>query len=374
MLTRKTHRKSLLRLASVGSMLILGLLCVAGCKSVDEQKSLDFSLPGVEMNEGAVALQVAVVQVDDDQQEILDKFWSRLDTMKLGLSQRQIADSNGLRYAVMSPQCPAVLDQLLERRELDTSKLTDIQKQMAAHGLLESPSPLLHHQRIENDTGEEFEIPVSDYYHQKNWAIVGKHGPAETGSGEMVKAFIQMSTFPQGNGSVRLVVEPEIHHGRPQQRYDVSQRTFLFSESQIESRVEPLKFVIDLQPGEALIIAPTPQTISGIDQNGDNLTSKSLRQTIGDLFFVDSPIVDDQASPSQQSQQSQLIKSAFEELDKQFGESPENQSEEKNTAITETTEVKPLCRFLMVRLIHSHASDLFDRASSAERLTTINLQ
>ena len=97
-------------------MLIIGLLLGAGCKSVDEQTSLDFSLPGVEMNEGAVALQVAVVQVDDDQLEILDEFWSRLDTMKLGLSQRRIADANGLRYAVMSPQCPANLDELLERR------------------------------------------------------------------------------------------------------------------------------------------------------------------------------------------------------------------------------------------------------------------
>jgi len=68
------------------------------------------------MNEGAVALQVAVVQVDDDQQEIVQEFWSRLDTMKLGLTDRRVADANGLRYAVMSPQCPAVLDQLLAPR------------------------------------------------------------------------------------------------------------------------------------------------------------------------------------------------------------------------------------------------------------------
>ena len=80
------------------------------------------------MNEGAVALQVAVVQVDDDQQEIIKELWSRLDTMKLGLADRRIADTNGLRYAVMSPQCPAVLDQLLKPRELDVSGLTDIQK------------------------------------------------------------------------------------------------------------------------------------------------------------------------------------------------------------------------------------------------------
>ena len=357
-------------------MLIIGLLLGAGCKSVDEQTSLDFSLPGVEMNEGAVALQVAVVQVDDDQLEILDEFWSRLDTMKLGLSQRRIADANGLRYAVMSPQCPANLDELLERRELDTSRLTDIQKQMASRGLLESPSRLLHHQRIENDTGEEFEIPVSDYYQQKAWSIVDKHGTTETGSAELVKAFVQMSTFPQGDGSVRLVVEPEIHYGRPQQRYDVSQRTFLFSESQIESRVDALKFSIDLRPGDALVIAPTALTKSSMDQKSDNLPPERLEQTIGDLFFVETPMVNDQALPTQQDRQNQLIKSAFEELDKQFGESSDDQPNGENTALVEASQpqVKPLCRFLMVRLIHSHDNDLFDRSSSAQRLTTINHQ
>lgn len=326
------------------------------------------------MNEGAVALQVAVVQVDDDQQEIIKELWSRLDTMKLGLADRRIADTNGLRYAVMSPQCPAVLDQLLEPRELDVSGLTDIQKQMASQGLLESPSRLLHHQRIENDTGEEFEIPVSGYYQQKDWSIVDKHGRTESGSGELVKAFIQMTTFPQGDGSVRLIVEPEIHHGRPQQRYDVSQRTFLFSESQIQSRIEPLKFSIDLQPGEALIIAPTPQTTSSTAQTGDSSTSTP---TIGDIFFGQTPLGNAPALPIQQgSEQSQLIESAFAELDEQFAESSDGDANAEVTTIAQPSQpqVKPLCRFLMVRLIHTHANDLFDRSSSAQRLTTINHQ
>jgi len=329
------------------------------------------------MNEGAVALQVAVVQVDNDQQEIIKEFWSRLDSMKLGLADRQIADINGLRYAIMSPQRPAVLDQLLEPRELDISGLTDIQKQMASQGLLESPSRLLHHQRIENDTGEEFEIPVSGYYQQKDWSIVDKNGRTETGSGELVKAFIQMTTFPQGDGSVRLVVEPEIHHGRPQQRYDVSQRTFLFSESQIEARIEPLKFSIDLQPGESLIMAPTPQTNSETAQIGDSLDSETSAQTIGDLFFGQTPIVSATASwPQRGSEQNQLIESAFVELDEQFAASSDGDAGAESASITQPPQpqVKPLCRFLIVRLIHTHANDLFDRSSSAQRLTTINHQ
>ena len=363
---------------------LIALLLVFGCKSVDEKTAIDFTLPGVEMNEGAVALQVAVVQVDDDQQEIIEEFWSRLDTMKLPLADRQVADRNGLRYAVMSPQCPAILDQLLKRRELDISRMTDIQKKMASKGLLESPSRLLHHQRIENDSGEEFEIPVSEYYQQKKWSIVDKRGRMESGSGELVKAFMQLSTFPQNDGSVRLLVEPEIHHGQPQQRYDVSQRTFLFSESQIQSRIEALKFAIDLQPGESLIIAPTipiaptVQTNSGTLSSDSRSASQNSPTSIGDLFFAQTPLAATVESiPAQQDrEQAQLIESAFAELDKQFASSADSNANAEITTTNPPPEpsVKPLCRFLMVRLIHTQASDLFDRSSSAKRLTTINHQ
>ena len=175
---------------------------------------------------------------------------------------------------------------------------------------------------------------------------------------------------------MRLIVEPEIHHGRPQQRYDVSQRTFLFSESQIQSRVEPLKFSIDLQPGEALIIAPTPRTTSRTAQTGDRSTTKSLAQTIGDLFFVQTPMVNAPAVTTEKDQRNQLIESAFAELDKQFGAPSDGDADGETAAIAQPPQpqVKPLCRFLMVRLIHTHANDLFDRSSSAQRLTTINHQ
>ncbi len=367
-----------------------GLFQFSGCQSIEEPKSFDFTLPATEMNEGAVALQVAVVQVDTDQQDVLEQFWARLDAMKLPLSARQVADKNGLRYAIMSPQCPAILDQLLQRRTLDTSGLTKIQKQMAASGLLESPSPLIHHQRIENDTGETFEIPVSEFYPTQSWFILDRQGRKEAGNGELVRAFMQMSTFPQGDGSVRLVVEPEIHHGRPQQRFDVSQRTFLFSESQIQSRVDALKFSLDLRPGESLVIAQVPEAKSKISgsTNRHNAAPPVLRPLpIGELFFGQSALLAavETASPSvQQSAQNRLIESAFAELDKQFGSSgddgPKDDQEESSTEHSEpaaplvTPVVRPLCRFLMVRLVHTQANDLFDRSSTTSRLTTINHQ
>jgi len=190
---------------------------------------------------------------------------------------------------------------------------------------------------------------------------------------------MQLSTFPQGDGSVRLVVEPEIHHGQPQQRYDVSQRTFLFSESQLQSSIDALKFSIDLLPGESLVVAPISQTNLKTASN-DNDIAKDTARSIGDLFFVETPVVDNAAADSSARNltQSRQIESAFAELDKEFGDSSDHNGDVDLEPVTPVAPakppIKPLCRFLMVRLIHTQASDLFDRSSSAGRLTTINHQ
>ena len=50
-----------------------------------------------------------------------------------------------------------MLPQLLKSWELDVSGWDDLKRQMAEAGLLKSPSRMVSHQRIENDTGEEYD-------------------------------------------------------------------------------------------------------------------------------------------------------------------------------------------------------------------------
>lgn len=299
------------------------------------------------MNPGAVAVQLAVVQLDSDQREMFEQYWSQLDQMKLPLPVRKTADENGLRYAVMSPQVPIMLPQLLESRELDVSGLDDLKRQMAEAGLVKSPSRMVSHQRIENDTGEEYEITTSDVYPQKRWSIVDDDGAQLTGFGQLVKGVYRFSSFPKTDGSVRLVMLPEIHHGVAKNRFDVSQRTFLLNESQIETKVTPLEFAVDLKPGESLIVAP-------------NGTSKG----IGDLLFGHAGVFGNH-SPTidQKSELNHQIESAVNDLDARL---------DVDTELADSAPpVKPLFRFLMIRLLHAQLGNGFE-ADSSERLTTVN--
>lgn len=339
------------RLLLIAFSVALGVLVSGGCAPLKDQSTAagnsGFSITRSSMNPGAVAVQLAVVQLDSDQREMFEQYWGHLDQMKLPLPIRKMADENGLRYAVMSPQIPSMLPELLESRELDVSGLDDLKRQMAEAGLLKSPSRMVSHQRIENDTGEEYEITTSDVYPQKRWSIIGGDEVSLKGFGQLVKGVYRFSSFPQTDGSVRLVMLPEIHHGVPKNRFDVSQRTFLLNESQIETKVTPLEFTVDLKPGESLIIAP-------------NGTSGG----IGDLLFGHAGMVGE--SPQTIDQKSDLnhqIESAVSDLDARL--------EVDMDVVDSPQPVTPLFRFLMIRLLHAQVGNAFE-ADSSERLTTVN--
>ena len=350
----------LIRLQILVAVMATGILFI-GCAPLKDRSSADtssnssFSIARSSMNPGAVAVQLAVVQLDSDQREMFEQFWGHLDQLKLPLTARKTADENGLRYAVMSPQIPSILTELLKSRDIDLNALDDLKRQMAEAGILKSPSRMVLHQRIENDTGEEYAIPTSDVYPQKEWSIAGTAGNDITGNGQWVKGVYQLASFPQSDGSVRLVMLPEIHHGLPRNRFDVSQRTFLMSESQIETKVTPLEFKVDLELGETLIIAP----------NGS-------AEGIGDLFFGQQGLAATQSSIDQTSDLYRQIEAAVVELDESISDEIEPDSLGKGpSASVGQAPVKPLFRFLMIRLLHTQSENAWD-ADMGERLTTVN--
>lgn len=366
--------QNVVRVLLLSLSIALGVALSGGCARLKDQpvateNDNSFSIARSSMNPGAVAVQLAVVQLDSDQAEMFEGFWDHLDQLKLPLAVRKTGDQNGLRYAVMSPQIPNVLPKLLKSREIDLDSLDDLKKQMAQAGLLKSPPRIVSHQRIENDTGEDYAITTSDIYQQKRWSIDDGSGIPLTGFGELVKGVYRFTGFPQPDGAVRLVMLPEVHHGVPRQRYDVSQRTFLMNESQIETKVTPLEFKVDLRPGESLIIAP-------------NGTAEGL----GDLLFGHQGLA--RGGPRVIHQKSKLasqIEQAVEDVDLKLGlgdveidDQLVDLKPESTLGVDASDEdkidqppVTPLFRFLIIRLLHAQAQTSFE-GDGGERLTTVN--
>ena len=228
-----------------------------GCAKIEppvQKTSLTFPQSRIAVD--AVGLDIGVAQLDSSQSETFETFWGLLDQQELPLERRKVMDKNGLRVAIMSSHVPPQLNQLIDPQEIDPDLLNKFEKQLFAKGLLRPKQRMLSHERISNREGQAHKVTASEVHQEVSWVI--QTGDQQTaGSGKLVRGVISVTTYPQGDGSVRLVVRPEIHHGHSRPRIGAGQGSFLVESSQFITPLDELKFELVLRSGESLVIAPT---------------------------------------------------------------------------------------------------------------------
>jgi hypothetical protein len=238
--------------------LFCGCLLAGGCakwkESDSEPKPLKF--PASRMLPDSVSLELAVAQLDDSQVEQIAELWSRLDQQEIPLALRKQLDANGLRVAVVPSQLPGVLRELLAPKEIDPKLLDLMQTQMYEQGLLKPAQRLISHSKIQNREGKSYDLAVTNVYPEKSWIVHSANGES-AGAGKSVRGVMRIKTYPQGDGSVRLTVTPQIHHGDTRTEIGVVDRSFLFQNRQSLVEFDDLKMDVDLLPGETLICGPT---------------------------------------------------------------------------------------------------------------------
>lgn len=286
---------------------------VGGCAKLEPPtKKSSLTFPKGRLARDAVGLEVGVAQMDTNQSETFETFWNMLDQQEFPLELRKRLDQNGIRVAVMAIHPPSLLNQLVDPQPIDPSTLNEFEKQLHAKELLRPQPRMLKHERISNREGQSHEVVISDSQGEVSWVI--KSGDERSaGFGRQVRGVMSVTTYPQGDGSVRLMVRPEIHHGDSRPRIGVGQRSFLVESSQYVTPIDELKFEVILRPGESLVVAPT----------------KDIAE-LGEILF---------------------------------GNTQSNRDE------AESKRPLPTHRILMLRIVQTQMDDLFGK-SNIERLTT----
>ena len=259
----------------------------------------------------AVGLELGVAQLDTSQEETFEEFWNLLDQLELPLELRKHLDQNGLCAGIMAAHPPPMLHQLVEPKAIDPEDLNEFEKQLHAQGLLKPSVRMILHDRISNREGQSHPIPVSELHAQTSW-VVRKGDKQTVGFGKSVLGVMAITTFPQGDGSVRLVFQPEIHHGESRPRIVGGERSFLVESGKSVIPIHDLRFEVTLRAGESIIIAPT----------------RDLAE-LGKLFF---------------------------------GSSVPDEATAKSSV--------PSHRILMIRVVQTQMDDLFSDSNLVERLTT----
>lgn len=293
---------------------------VGGCAKWDQPpKKSGLVLPKGRVAADAVGIELGVAQLDSTQTETFEEFWTDLDQQELPLELRKRLDQNGIRAAIMSPSPPAILRALLEPKPIKLDELTELEKQLHEEGLLRKKNRMITHERVSNREGQVRSVTISDHHPEASWIV--RNGDKQTvGFGKSVQGLFSVTTYPQGDGSVRLVVQPEIRHGESRHRIGVVEHSFLMSRSQAVTKVDDLKFDVTLRPGETMVLAPT----SDIAEMGKLLFGNSVAS--------------------------------------EAGGAPHNASIANPTTLTH--------RILMVRVMHTQMDDLFSDSNLVEKLTT----
>jgi hypothetical protein len=232
-------------------------LSMCGCaRWRHPEKPTEFRFPQGRMAKDAVAIEIGIVQLDISQVETFEEFWKTLDQQAVDLPFRKRLDQNGIRVGIMASHAPATLNELLEPRPIELEVLDAVEQQMADRDMLEPKPRMIVHQRINNRNGQAHPIQTSDIQAAASWTV--HQGDRQiVGSGELVRGFVEIITLPQGDGTVRIKLNPQIHHGQVKPTIGVADRSFFFDTSQTITKLTDLNFGVDLRPGESLMLAPT---------------------------------------------------------------------------------------------------------------------
>jgi hypothetical protein len=245
-----------LRLLSVLTFLAT-LTITTGCanwNANNEPGSSKLNLNNSRMSPGSVEIEIAVAQLDSDQADDLEQLLGTIDQQKLSLDIRQQLDRNGLACGIMSSRPPATFYELLEPFVPDPETLDIAARPLALAGLLDPVSRLLLHQRISNQNGDVYPVGTSDLYDHIEWTVVHPNHQV-AGEANLARAFFDLTTYPNSDGSVTLKLSPVIRHGEKIQQISVADGSFVMDRGQRQIRLDEVGFSIQLRAGQTLVVA-----------------------------------------------------------------------------------------------------------------------
>ncbi|QEG24747.1 hypothetical protein [Mariniblastus fucicola] len=252
-----------------------------GCRNlkVNEKRSDGIVLPKSKMENDSVAVRVAVVELDDQQQTQFADFVETTD-QKLPLEIRQRLDDNGLRVSVISSINTPDIQKMLAPRIQDPRWLDGQELELAEAGKLEPIYRMASHRHVEKKRGQSFTVEVSPVRQKSSWVVyVGESQFPDRAS--LAQCHMRITSWPMPDGSVRLQFIPEVHYGQNLSRIGVDGTNFAVQQRRDVKELRALSFEISVQPGETVMVAPTNRL-----------------ERIGDLFFNAKVDVVDDTEPA----------------------------------------------------------------------------
>ncbi len=238
--------------------LLLGWILASGCSAWKEPTPEAFELPTARMASDSVAIEMTFVRVPVGHLDFNAQLWREVDEQLLSVETRLHLNNNGFRCGLVGAQLPPSLRQLLDKQSEESQIDRPITSEIDV---------LAQNQLVQRRAGQRWEIVTSA---PREELIVLYKKPHEQKVGGKpypdAQCILAAKPFPRGDGSVRLELTPEIHHGAPRKQWVGGQGTWQLLSGREREVFQELMIDVPLTPGQTLILSCTPD-MKGLGHN-----------------------------------------------------------------------------------------------------------
>lgn len=256
--TRLPHPRALpflIHLLRTGWLFLL--LLQPACSAWKDSITEPLNLPAPRMAADSVGLEITFVRVPSGMTDTNQQIWQQIDEQCIDPLSRMHLNRNGFRAGLVGDQLPDALRRLLDEQN----------QQQAIDQLVSSESDVLtKHRHIQSRAGQRNEIVASPILPQLVVLKASKSGSLEGVTYQNAQCILAARTFPQNDGSVKLELIPELHHGEPQSQWIAGEGTFHFLSGKKREVYSDLKTELTLSPGQSVVLSSTLD-IKGLGEN-----------------------------------------------------------------------------------------------------------
>jgi hypothetical protein len=254
--------RNLLQISLIFILVTLAAL-LSGCQlwstpewTVDQAKTLE--LPAPRMSADSVILEIAFVHVTPTANQVDAALWHDVNAVPLPWQTQKKLALNGIRCGLIAGQLPASLQQLIQA-DKNTLDLQDLNGNLGHD--LQGRS-----QRLHSRAGRRGQIVLT-----KNILptvhLVTRDGDYSSGETfHQAQCVLEIRTYPQGDGRVRVQLTPEIQHGHLRSQFVGHDGSWLINNDRETRSFDSLAMEVLMTPGESLVLSCTAD-VKGLGQH-----------------------------------------------------------------------------------------------------------
>lgn len=242
------------------SRILFGLLLVvaAGCTPLSVAPQTKFTSPTFAQD--GVVLDVMYVRFSPQDATMNESVWQEIDELHFPPDVRRRLEANGLRAGIISGPLPIELEKRLELKEKSTpedeEKTVDVDRPVT-----------IRRRQLHVRNGKKSNILVLGERERRpelTALLKSDDGRVEGKTYRQVLGLFAARAYPEGDGSVRLEMTPEIEHGESQKRFIPGDGMFRIEFGPPHEVLASLRSSAQLAPGQILVLSTFPKKSGSI--------------------------------------------------------------------------------------------------------------